>query len=90
MKEITRPVDNLGRIVIPKEFRDENDIKPKDRLCVRVTKEGLLLFRPKSTCAICDMEDDLISVNGNFLCRKCIRTFSAVLATESKWGGTFK
>lgn len=83
MKEMTRPVDDLGRIVLPKEFRDENDIKPKDRLCVRVTKEGLLLFKPKNACGTCNKEEDLISVNGNFLCRKCIRTFSAVLDMES-------
>lgn len=29
---MTRPVDELGRVVIPKEIRDSMDIREKDRL----------------------------------------------------------
>jgi AbrB family looped-hinge helix DNA binding protein len=33
---ITRPCDSLGRVVLPKELRDEMDIKPDDRLEILV------------------------------------------------------
>ncbi len=34
-------VDDLGRVVIPKKYRDLYDIKEKDKLYVLGTEEGL-------------------------------------------------
>lgn len=38
---ITRPLDNLGRIVIPKEFRNELNIEEKDELQIFLLEDGL-------------------------------------------------
>ena len=43
---LCRPMDPLGRVVIPKEFRDMNDMKPGDKLAIFADKQGNLLFMP--------------------------------------------
>jgi len=84
MKEFTRPVDELGRVVIPVEIRKENQINANDRLCIKVTSEGILLFKQQAACAACGKEDDLVKLNDKALCRSCVRTFAAVLEAENK------
>lgn len=43
---LCRTLDSLGRVVIPKEFRDMNDMKPGDKLAILADKQGNLLFMP--------------------------------------------
>ncbi len=38
-------VDELGRVVIPKKYRDLYDIKEKDKLYVLGTEEGLMFSK---------------------------------------------
>ena len=40
-------VDNLGRIVIPKEFREFYHIEKNGKACLIDTMEGLLITNPK-------------------------------------------
>ncbi|CDN39467.1 AbrB family transcriptional regulator [Bacillus thuringiensis] len=51
---IVRKVDELGRIVIPKEMRDTLDIHKKDPLEIFVEGESIILQKYKSygTCPI--------------------------------------
>lgn len=38
---VIRSLDNLGRIVIPKEFRNELNIEEKDELQIFLLEDGL-------------------------------------------------
>lgn len=42
-----RKVDNLGRIVIPKEYRDFYHLNHNDKVFIVDTTEGLLITNPK-------------------------------------------
>lgn len=42
-----RKVDNLGRIVIPKEYRDFYHLNHNDEVFIIDTTEGLLITNPK-------------------------------------------
>ena len=42
-----RKVDNLGRIVIPKEYRDFYHLNHNDEVFIVDTTEGLLITNPK-------------------------------------------
>ena len=44
-------LDRFGRIVLPKEIRDDLALAPGDALEVRATREGILLSRPLSAGA---------------------------------------
>lgn len=79
MKDFYRNVDQLGRIVLPKEIRTVNSINEGDALSVRVTKEGILLTPSKSVCALCGSRKKLVSRGGDTLCRDCITVFMQAL-----------
>ncbi len=40
-------IDNLGRIVIPKEYREFYHMDKKDKVCLIDTPDGLLITNPK-------------------------------------------
>lgn len=44
---IIRKVDPLGRITIPKEYRDFYHLYEKEKVCIIDTSEGLLITTPK-------------------------------------------
>ena len=43
MLATTRKIDSLGRIVIPKEMRDELGVKTKDKLLVQMDKGKIII-----------------------------------------------
>lgn len=53
---MTRPVDDLGRIVIPKELRDSMDIRATDRMEFWMTDEGMVLRKAEERFAAARME----------------------------------
>ena len=44
---VHRKVDKLGRITIPKEYREFYHLNKQDTICLIDTKEGLLVTNPK-------------------------------------------
>ena len=67
---MTRPVDDLGRIVIPKELRSSLDIRPQDRMEFWMTDEGMVLRKAEERCAVCGgVHGDMLDVDGMKLCR---------------------
>ena len=44
---IHKKIDNLGRVTIPKEYRDFYHLNEQDTICIVDTKEGLLITNPK-------------------------------------------
>ena len=51
---IVRPVDELGRVVIPKELRRTLEINHRDPLEIFVEGESIILrkYKPNMTCAV--------------------------------------
>lgn len=43
---VTRHIDPLGRVTIPKEFRDLFHLRPEDTVEILGTEEGILLRVP--------------------------------------------
>lgn len=56
---ITRRVDDLGRVVIPKELRKEMNIQEDDQLELSVHNEILLIRKLKTKCLYCRKEIDV-------------------------------
>lgn len=71
---MTRPVDGLGRIVIPKEMRDSMDIREDDRMEFWVTEDGMVLKKAETRCAVCGGTDvAAFDMNGCKICRGCAK-----------------
>ncbi|ADO55096.2 AbrB/MazE/SpoVT family DNA-binding domain-containing protein [Paenibacillus polymyxa] len=73
---MTRPLDTLGRIVIPKELRTSMGIQAGESLEFYLDVEtGLLSMRKYIgvCCHICHSVQDLSYFRHSFLCKKCIQ-----------------
>lgn len=70
---IIRKIDELGRIVIPKEFRDNFDMKEGDKLEIIANKEGQIILKKfeRKVCTQCNksvgIEDKYCKYCGNKL-----------------------
>ena len=68
---IIRKVDELGRIVIPMELRNNLDIIERDSLEIFVDGSSIILKKYNSSCTFCGSEKDLISFDDKLICSKC-------------------
>lgn len=72
---IVRKVDELGRVVIPKEVRTMLNINVKDPLEIFIDSDTILLRKHVTGCHACGNMDQLKSVNNITLCPNCISEF---------------
>lgn len=75
---ISRKVDDLGRIVIPMELRNQLNIKEKDAIEIYVEGSSIVLKKFNQSCVFCGSEKDLKDFNGHSICKKCIDDISKV------------
>ncbi len=69
---IVRKVDELGRIVLPKELRRTFDIEEKDGLEIFVDGETIILKKYEPACIFCNEASNVINYKGKNICKKCL------------------
>ena len=69
---ITRPVDPLGRVVIPVELRRSLGIKTDDLMEVFVEGEYIMLKKNEIKCIFCGSSEDVVSLHDKTVGKKCI------------------
>lgn len=70
---IVRAVDDLGRIVIPKELRRTLDIAERDCLEIYVEGEQIILKKYEPSCVFCGQARDVFNYKGKNICHSCIK-----------------
>lgn len=80
---IVRRVDELGRIVLPKELRDTMNIYEKTPLAIFVDGEDIILRKYGRSCVFCGGEDDLFDFYDRPICEKCACQLAAGLKGEA-------
>lgn len=73
---IIRRVDELGRVVIPKEIRDQFGIVEKDPIEIFVKNNSIIFKKYQPNCIFCDSENDIQQYNDKLICSKCIAEIS--------------
>ncbi len=69
---IVRKIDELGRVVIPKEIRDTHGISEKDALEIYVDGESIILTKYQRGCIFCgDLERNFTDIGGKQVCGAC-------------------
>ena len=77
---IVRKVDELGRIVLPKELRMTLNINEKDPLEIFVDEDGrIVLKKYEPACIFCNNMDDVTTFKGHTICRECMKKMVARL-----------
>lgn len=70
---IVRKVDELGRIVIPKELRNTMNITEGTPLEIFVNNAGEIVLRKYHPgCRFCGGMESLVSFSGEYVCQSCI------------------
>lgn len=69
---ITRRVDELGRIVLPKELRRAFHINDQDMLEIFTEGEAIILKKCVPACVLCYARDNLNRVDDNYICDACL------------------
>lgn len=73
-----RAIDELGRIVVPIEFRNSLDIKSGDLLRMELEGEKIVLQKNTPSCLFCGAETALTKFEGKTICIDCIRKISKI------------
>ena len=73
---IVRKVDELGRIVLPKELRTTLDINERDALEIYVDGNTVILKKYEPTCIFCNNIKDIINFKGKNICPSCLKEIS--------------
>lgn len=73
---ITRPIDALGRVVIPMEIRENLNIKPRDFVDISVQGNQIILTKHGNTCIFCEVTEDLVVFEDKKICKSCLAKLS--------------
>ena len=70
---IVRPVDSLGRVVLPIELRRTLDIAEKDSLEIYMDGPSIVLRKYQPACIFCDSAKDITVFKGKNICASCLQ-----------------
>ena len=68
---IIRRVDELGRVVIPIEIRNQFNIVEKDPIEIYVDGSSIVLKKFEPNCIFCGSTKNLIDFKDKLICEKC-------------------
>ena len=67
-------IDDLGRVVIPKDIRKILGLEKDTPVEVYRDGDAVIIkrFEKEQTCVICGKDDDLVMFKGKCLCQDCV------------------
>ncbi len=69
---IVRKVDELGRVVIPIEIRNQFEIAEKDPIEIYVDSSSIILKKYQRSCLFCGNPKNVIFYKDKPICPKCL------------------
>ena len=68
---IIRRMDELGRVVIPIEIRNQFNIAEKDPIEIYVDGSSIILKKFEPNCVFCGNTKNLLTYKDKLICDKC-------------------
>lgn len=75
---VVRNIENVGRIVIPMEFRKVLNISAQDLIEISIENSCIVLSKYEPNCLLCGNTNDIIEFNDKLICRSCIEKLKAL------------
>lgn len=69
---IIREIDELGRIVIPKELRRSLKLPSGTPLHIKIDGKRIILEKSSGVCALCGAEENIVDFDEYCVCQACI------------------
>ena len=79
---IVRRIDDLGRVVIPKEIRRTLRIREGDPLEIFIEGNYVMLKKYEPGCIFCGKANDVKSFKGKNICKICEEELKEEIANE--------
>ena len=76
---IVRNLDQLGRLVIPKETRKVFDLNEGDPVEIFTDEDKIIIRKYNPGCHCCGNLEDLTDVLGLKICSKCLKEFEKAI-----------
>ena len=76
---IVRNLDQLGRLVIPKETRKVFDLNEGDPVEIFTDEDKIIIRKYNPGCHCCGSLDHLTEVLGLKICPKCLKEFEKAI-----------
>lgn len=81
---MVRKVDELGRIVIPKEIRNILNIDRKDPLEIFTSGDAIVLRKYEPFCTFCGSSENVVTLYDKNVCAECVSKLSALTEKKTK------
>lgn len=81
---IIRRVDELGRVVIPIEIRNQFNIIEKDPIEIYVDNDAIVLKKYEKSCIFCGSTENIIEYNGKLICKNCSENINTLYKKSKK------
>lgn len=81
---IVRRVDELGRVVIPIELRNNFGISEKDPIEIYTEGSSIILKKYEPNCTFCGKSKNLVEYKGKLVCTKCAKQIADLEVEEEK------
>ena len=75
---IIRRVDELGRVVIPIEIRNQFNIAEKDPIEIYVDGSSIVLKKFEPNCVFCGNTKNLLTYKDKLICDKCSKKLNTL------------
>ena len=75
---IVRNIDELGRIVVPKEIRKKLGIANTDPVEIYVEGDKIILTKYLPVCHFCSGSENIVEYKGKQICKSCIEELMSV------------
>jgi len=75
---IVRNIDELGRIVVPKEIRQRFGIAKNDPVEIYVENDSIILRKYTPVCHFCGSSENVAEYKDKCICRACIAELSSL------------
>ena len=83
---IIRRVDELGRVVIPMEIRNQFNIVEKDHIEIYVEGSCIVLKKYEPNCIFCGNTKNLVEYKDKLVCDKCTSLLNSLQEdSKNKW-----
>ena len=73
-----KSIDNLNRILLPKQLRKMMSIQTGDQFEIFVDNDSIILKKYEPTCMFCSSTDDVVEFKGKGICRNCLQELNAL------------
>lgn len=79
---IIRRVDELGRVVIPIEIRNQFNILEKDPIEIYVDSSTIILKKYEQNCVFCGNSENLVEYKDKLVCENCAKELNLLHENE--------